>query len=125
MHYLKRKIAAGANYIVSQMFFDNQKYIDYVKRCRDMNINVPIIPGLKPLTTQRQLSIIPSLFHVDIPADFTKEMLKCKNEGDCELVGTEWLIEQCRELIKERVPVLHFYTLGKPKVIYNVMKAIL
>jgi len=125
LHYLQSKIAAGAGYVTTQMFFDNKKYFSFVDSCKAANINVPIIPGLKPITTKRQLSILPSIFHVDIPNDLTKEMLRCKNEADCELVGTEWLIAQCRELLAQKVPVLHFYTLGKPNVIYNVVKAII
>src|SRR5690606_15889211 len=106
-------------------FFDNKKYTRFVEHCHAADIKVPIIPGLKPITTKKQLSILPSIFHVDIPQDLANEMLRCKNEADCELVGTEWLIAQCRELLAQKVPVLHFYTLGKPRVIYNVVKAIL
>jgi methylenetetrahydrofolate reductase (NADPH) len=125
LHYLQRKITAGADYITTQMFFDNSKYFSYVENCKSAHINVPIIPGLKPISNKRQLSILPSIFHVDIPAEFTGEMLKCKTDAACEQVGTEWLITQCRELLAKKVPVLHFYTLGKPNVIYNVVKAIL
>ncbi len=125
LHYLQNKINAGADYVTTQMFFDNQKYFAFLKNCRESNINVPIIPGLKPLTNKRQLSILPSIFHVDLPNELTQEMLKCKTDADCEQVGTEWLIAQCRELLAQKVPVLHFYTLGKPHVIYNVVKAIL
>lgn len=125
LHYLQEKITAGADYITTQMFFDNSKYFSFVESCREAHINVPIIPGLKPVTNKRQLSVLPSIFHVDIPDELTREMLRCKTEADCELVGTEWLIAQCRNLLEAGVPVLHFYTLGKPHVIYNVVKAIL
>jgi len=125
LHFLQQKIQAGADYVTTQMFFDNSKYFRYVESCRSANIHVPIIPGLKPITNKRQLSLIPSIFHVDIPNEFAQEMLKCKTDDDCEQVGTEWLISQCRELMASGVPVLHFYTLGKPRVIYNVVKAIL
>ncbi|WP_118973675.1 methylenetetrahydrofolate reductase [NAD(P)H] [Taibaiella koreensis] len=125
LHYLQQKIAAGADYITTQMFFNNNSYFKYLENCKNANIHVPIVPGLKPLTNKKQLSMIPSIFHVDIPQEFTNEMLKCKTDADCELVGTEWLIAQCRELLAKKVPVLHFYTLGKPKVVYNVVKAIL
>lgn len=125
LHYLHRKIKAGADYITTQMFFNNSKYFAFVDGCRDANIHVPVIPGLKPVTNKKQLSMLPSIFHVDIPNDLAKEMLLCKTEADCELVGTEWMIAQCRDLLAHKVPVLHFYTLGKPKVIYNVVKAIL
>jgi len=125
LHFLQQKIAAGAHYITTQMFFDNRKYFAYVDKCREANIHVPIIPGLKPITSKRQLSILPSIFHVDIPHELAMEMLKCKTDAACEQVGTEWLIAQCKELLAQNVPVLHFYTLGKPDVIYNVVKAIL
>lgn len=125
LQYLKTKIDQGADYVTTQMFFDNDKYFTYVKNCEEAGLNVPIIPGLKPITSKRQLSILPSIFHVDIPADLTNEMLKCKTDAACEQVGTEWLITQCKELIAKKAPVLHFYTLGKPQVIYNVVKAIM
>lgn len=120
--YLKAKVAAGAEYIVTQMFFDNSKYFDFVKRCREAEINVPIIPGLKPITTKKQLSIIPRTFHVDIPTELSNEILSAKTDVDVEKVGTHWLLNQSRELKKSGVPVLHYYTLGKAKVIYNVVK---
>lgn len=119
---LKDKVDAGADYIMTQMFFDNQKFFDYVKTCRAMGINVPIIPGLKPLTSKKQLSILPRIFHVDIPTALSEEIMKCKNDEDVEKVGTEWLIQQSKELKQFGVPVLHYYTLGKPKVIRNVVK---
>lgn len=125
LHYLKTKIDKGADYVTTQMFFDNTKYFRYLESCKSVGINVPIIPGLKPITSKRQLSILPSIFHVDIPTELTNEMLKCNSDSACEQVGTEWLIAQCQELIARKVPVLHFYTLGKPHVIYNVMKAIM
>lgn len=120
--YLKAKVEAGADYIVTQMFFDNQKYFDFVKKCREHGIDVPIIPGLKPITTKKQVSVIPRTFHVDIPNDLSVEIAKCKEDKDVELVGTEWLLQQSSELKKSGVPVLHYYTLGKPKVIWNVVK---
>jgi methylenetetrahydrofolate reductase (NADPH) len=123
--FLKNKIDAGADYVTTQMFFDNEKYHRFVAKCRESSINVPIIPGLKPITSKKQLSGIPSIFHVDIPNDLAMEMMKCKNEKDAEKVGEEWLLHQTRDLIKSGAPVIHFYTLGKPHVIYNVMKQIL
>ncbi|WP_207514816.1 methylenetetrahydrofolate reductase [NAD(P)H] [Longitalea luteola] len=122
--FLKAKVAAGADYVVTQMFFDNQKYFDFVKRCRENDINIPIIPGLKPITSKKQLSVIPRTFHVDIPDDLSNEIMNCKTDADVEKVGTEWLLLQSKELKKAGVPVLHYYTLGKPKVIYNVVKEI-
>jgi methylenetetrahydrofolate reductase (NADPH) len=119
---LKEKVDAGAEYIMTQMFFDNQKFFDFVKSCKDMGINVPIIPGLKPITNKKQLSVLPRIFHVDIPTDLSNAIMKCKTDAECEQVGTEWLTQQSRELKAFGVPVLHYYTLGKPKVIWNVVK---
>ncbi len=119
---LKEKVDAGAEYIMTQMFFDNQKFFDFVKSCKDMGIHVPIIPGLKPITNKKQLSVLPRIFHVDIPTDLSNAIMKCKTDVECEQVGTEWLTQQSRELKAFGVPVLHYYTLGKPKVIWNVVK---
>lgn len=119
---LKEKVDAGAEYIMTQMFFDNQKFFEFVNACKAMGINVPIIPGLKPLTNKKQLSVLPRIFHVDIPTDLSNAIMKCKTDADCEQVGTEWLIQQSKELKEFGVPVLHYYTLGKPKVIWNVVK---
>ncbi len=124
MDFLKRKVEGGAEYIVTQMFFDNAKYFAFVDACRAEGINVPIIPGLKPITNKKQLTVIPRTFHVDIPTDLSNEILRCKSDEECEKVGTEWLIEQSKELKKAGVPVLHYYTLGKPKVIWNAVKEI-
>ncbi|MFL9481778.1 methylenetetrahydrofolate reductase [Chitinophagaceae bacterium LWZ2-11] len=121
---MKTKVDAGAEYIMTQMFFDNKKFFEFVKTCRDMGINVPIIPGLKPITNKKQLSVLPRIFHVDIPTELSNEILKCKTDAEVEQVGTEWLIQQSKELKEFGVPVLHYYTLGKPKVIWNVVKAI-
>jgi methylenetetrahydrofolate reductase (NADPH) len=119
---LKKKVEAGAEYIVTQMFFDNKKFFAFEKQCREAGITVPIIPGLKPITSKKQLSIIPRTFYVDIPTDLSGEILKCKEDADVEKVGTEWLLAQSRELKKSGVPVLHYYTLGKPHVVVNVVK---
>ena len=116
----KEKVDAGADYIMTQMFFNNQKFLDYVQACRDMGITVPIIPGLKPITNKKQLTILPRIFHVDIPTDLSNAINKCKTDAECEQVGTEWLIQQSKELKAAGVPVLHYYTLGKPKVIRDV-----
>ncbi len=119
---LKEKVDAGADYIMTQMFFDNKKFFDFVAACKAMDINVPIIPGLKPITNKKQLSVLPRIFHVDIPTDLSNAIMKCKTDAECEQVGTEWLIQQSKELKEFGVPVLHYYTLGKPKVIFNVVK---
>jgi methylenetetrahydrofolate reductase (NADPH) len=122
MDFLKAKVAAGAEYIVTQMFFDNSKYFAFVEHCRAEGITIPIIPGLKPITNKKQLNVIPRTFHVDIPTDLSNEIQRCKTDEDCEKVGTEWLITQSKELKKAGVPVLHYYTLGKPKVIWKTVK---
>ena len=120
----KEKVDAGADYIMTQMFFNNQKFLDYVQACRDMGITVPIIPGLKPITNKKQLTILPRIFHVDIPTELSNSINKCKTDAECEQVGTEWLIQQSKELKAAGVPVLHYYTLGKPKVIREVCQQI-
>ena len=124
MEHLKAKVEAGADYIMTQMFFDNEKFFQFVKECRANGINVPIIPGLKPITNKKQLTILPKIFHVDIPSELSNGILKAKTDEEVEKVGTEWLIHQSKELKKFGVPVLHYYTLGKPKVIYNIAKEI-
>jgi methylenetetrahydrofolate reductase (NADPH) len=120
--YLKSKVDAGADYIVTQMFFDNKKFFAFEKLCREAGITVPIIPGLKPVTSKKQLTIIPRTFYVDIPTDLSNEILKCKDDKEVEKVGTEWLLAQSKELKAAGVPVLHYYTLGKPHVVANVVK---
>jgi methylenetetrahydrofolate reductase (NADPH) len=124
LRYLKMKVDGGAEYVTTQMFFDNRKYFDFVKKCREAGINVPIVPGLKPITSKKQLTVLPRIFHVDIPTELSNEILKCKNDAEVECVGTEWLAMQSRELKAAGVPVLHYYTLGKPHVIANAVRKI-
>lgn len=119
---LKQKIDAGAHYIMTQMFFDNSKFFAFVNECRNAGIHVPIIPGLKPITSKKQLSFLPRVFHVDIPSDLSKAILECKNDADCEKIGVEWLVQQSKELRQNGAPVLHYYTLGKSSTFYNVVK---
>jgi methylenetetrahydrofolate reductase (NADPH) len=121
LKHLKAKIDAGADYIVTQMFFDNAKYFSFVKACRDMGINVPIIPGLKPVYTKKQLTILPKTFHIDLPTPLSEAVAACKTDLDVEKVGQEWLLEQSKELLKAGVPVLHYYTLGRPQLVANVV----
>ena len=122
LSYLKAKVEAGAEYVTTQMFFDNKKYFEFVKGCQNAGINVPIIPGLKPISTKKQLTIIPRTFHVDIPEELSTAILKCKTDAEVEIIGTEWLLKQSKELKASGVPGLHYYTLGKPRVIKNVVK---
>jgi methylenetetrahydrofolate reductase (NADPH) len=109
---LKEKIDAGADYIVTQMFFDNQKYYRFVSLCRSIGITVPIIPGIKPLSLINQVTVLPKLFSIDIPEEFAREVRKCKSDDEARVVGTEWAIMQSRDLIAHNVPCLHFYTYG-------------
>jgi methylenetetrahydrofolate reductase (NADPH) len=113
MKFLKRKIESGAEFIVTQMFFDNQKYFEFVAKCRENGIMVPIIPGIKPLTTKSQLTLLPKLFHIDLPDSLTDEIEHAKTSDAVKEIGIEWAIKQCKELIDAKVPVLHFYTMGK------------
>jgi len=122
LQYLKQKVDAGADYVVTQMFFDNSKYFSFVDACRDIGITVPIIPGLKPIYSIKQLTLLPKVFHIDLPTALSIEIAKCKTDEDVEIVGSEWLLQQSRELYNAGVPVLHYYTLGRPKLIGDVVK---
>lgn len=124
LEYLKKKVEGGAEYIVTQMFFDNQKFFDFVKACREMGINVPIIPGLKPLTTKKQLTILPSIFHIDLPEDLVNAVEKCKNNQEVAKVGVEWGIQQSKELVKFGVPSLHYYTMSRSKAVKSIAKEV-
>ncbi len=110
--YLRKKVELGAQFIVTQMFFDNSKYKAFVNQCRAEGINIPIIPGLKPLTTAKQLINLPKIFHIDIPEDLCDAVHACKNDKEVKEVGIEWMINQCKELVEFGAPVLHFYTMG-------------
>jgi len=125
LHFAGEKIKAGANYIVTQMYFDNQKYFEYVDKCRAIGIQVPIIPGIKPLTKRYQLSSIPRKFFVNMPDDLVKEVNKAQTDAAMLEVGVEWTIMQCRELLKAGVPCLHFYTMGDVKTVSRILKHIL
>jgi methylenetetrahydrofolate reductase (NADPH) len=116
---LKEKVAAGAEYVVTQMFFNNDKYFEFVEKCRKNGIKVPIIPGLKPIATHKQLSLIPHRFHVDLPEALIIEVEKCRDNNQVREVGVEWCIAQSKELIAAGVPVLHYYSMGKS---YNIKK---
>jgi methylenetetrahydrofolate reductase (NADPH) len=120
--YLKLKVDMGAEYIVTQMFFDNKKYFDFVDKCREAGITVPIIPGIKPLTGRGQLTVLPKTFHIDIPEELSEEAEKCKDNTSLKEVGIQWCIQQSKELIKKGVPTLHFYSMGKSDPIYRIAK---
>ncbi len=122
--YLKLKVDLGANFIVTQMFFDNQKYKAFVDKCRANGINVPVIPGLKPITNSKQLISLPKTFHLDIPLELSEAVQKCKSEKEVKEVGIEWMIEQCRGLKELGAPVLHFYTMGNPEPTRRIASAV-
>lgn len=121
---LKRKVELGADYVVTQMFFDNQKYFDFVRLCREEGINVPIIPGLKPITTKRQIQVLPSIFHLDIPEELADAIDKCKNNEAAKAVGIEWAIKQSKELMEFGVPCLHYYSMGKSDSVWKIASAL-
>lgn len=121
---MKAKIEAGAEYIVTQLFFDNRKYFDYVDKCRQAGIDVPIIPGIKPIATKRHLSVLPHFFNVDLPDNLIKAIVECKDNKDARQVGIEWAIEQCKELKAAGVPALHFYSMGKVDNIQKIASAV-
>lgn len=122
--FLKQKVEAGADYAVTQMFFDNSKYFEFVDRCRKEGITVPIIPGIKPVVFKNQLTVLPKIFRSDIPEDFARELRKCKTDEDAKTVGIEWCIAQCKELITKGVPSLHFYTLMASDSVRQIAKTI-
>lgn len=122
LKYLKAKVDAGADYIITQMFFDNAKFFAFEKACREIGITVPIIPGLKPIYSKKQLTILPKTFHIDLPTELSEAILHCKTDEDVEKVGAEWMLAQSKELKKAGVPVLHYYTLGRPHIVANVVK---
>ena len=124
IHFLKQKIKNGADYIITQMFFDNQKYFDFVAKCRAAGINVPIIPGLKPIATKKQLNLIPHRFKVDLPDDLIMEVVKAKDNESVKQIGIEWCIEQSKGLVKAGIPVLHYYSMGKADNINTIAKEI-
>ena len=124
LHFLKEKIKLGADYIITQMFFDNNKYFEFADLCEKEGINVPIIPGLKPISTLKQLNLIPHRFHCDLPEPLIKEIIKCKDNSQVRQVGIEWCIEQSKELKSKNVPFLHYYSMGRSSNIKAVAEAI-
>lgn len=124
IHFLKQKIKNGAEYIITQMFFENQKYFDFVQKCRKEGITIPIIPGLKPIATKKQLNLIPHRFKVDLPDDLIMEVVRAHDAEAIKQIGIEWCINQSKELIKAGIPVLHYYSMGKSENIKQIAKAI-
>lgn len=121
---LKKKVDLGAEYIVTQMFFDNAKYFEFVDRCREMGINVPIIPGLKPINSMRHIDFLPKTFHINLPEDLSDALEKCTSSAEVAKVGVEWGIEQTRELISKGAPCVHFYTMGKSDSVRQIASAV-
>lgn len=119
---LKEKVDAGADYIVTQMFFDNQKYFEFVDKAKTIGINIPIIPGIKPIATKSHLSILPKTFKIDLPEPLVKELENAKNNKAANEIGIEWAIQQCRELLEFGVSVLHFYSMGRSNNIKAIAK---
>ena len=124
LEFLKKKVEAGAEYIVTQMFFDNQKFFNFVDTCRAAGIEVPIIPGLKPIKSMNHISFLPKFFHIDYPEVLSKELLKCKSNADVEQLGIEWGIEQSKELKEFGVPCIHYYTMSNSSSVKAIAKEI-
>jgi len=122
--YAKQKVDAGAEYLVTQMFFDNKKYYDFVEKCRAIGINVPIIPGIKPITLADQLTVLPKIFHTDIPEEFAAELRKCKSDNEAVEVGVEWCIQQAKDLKKNGVQSIHFYSMMATQSVKRVAKEV-
>jgi len=121
---LKEKVDAGADYVVTQMFFDNAKYFNFVERAREMGITIPIIPGIKPIAVQRHLQVLPQIFRIDLPEDLIHAVGQCKNNAEIKQVGIEWAIQQSLELKAAGVPVLHYYSMGKSENIRQIASSV-
>ena len=124
IQHLKEKVEAGADYIVTQMFFDNQQYFQFVERLRQAGITVPVIPGLKPISSQRQIDLIPRSFHIDIPQELVSELSKAKTADAAYQVGIEWAIQQSRELLAHGAPAIHYYTMAKTDNVCRIVKEV-
>ena len=124
IYWLKKKVEAGAEYAVTQLFYDNSKFFEFIERVRKEGITIPIIPGIKPFRKLSQLNMVPKTFKVDIPQELALEALKCKTDGEAEILGIEWCIQQCKELINYGVPSIHFYSVGAINSIKQVAKVI-
>jgi methylenetetrahydrofolate reductase (NADPH) len=122
LKFLKNKVDLGAEYIVTQMFFDNKAYFEFVDKCREAGITVPIIPGIKPITAKVQANVLPTIFHIDLPEELADEIEKCKDNAAVKQLGIEWCVNQSKELMKFGVPLVHFYSMGKSDPIYKIAK---
>ena len=124
IEHLKQKVDAGANYIVTQMFFDNERFFTFVERCRKAGITVPIIPGLKPISSKKQIDLLPRAFHIDIPQELVTLMEKTKTAEEAYNLGIEWAIKQSRELLEHGFPAIHYYTMAKPDNVCQIVRAV-
>ena len=124
IHFVKQKIKNGADYIITQMFFDNKKFFDFVAKCRAAGITVPIIPGLKPIATKKQLNLIPHRFSLELPDDLIMEVVKAKDNDAVRQIGIEWCTQQSKELVAAGIPVLHYYSMGKAENVKAIAKEI-
>ena len=124
LKYLKQKVEAGSEYIVTQMFFDNKKYFDFVNSCRKANINIPIVPGIKPISSLKDITLLPQTFNIDIPENLAIGLMKCKTNSEARQVGVEWAIKQSKELVNFGVSGLHFYTLGSSDNLIKIAKEV-
>ena len=124
IHFLKQKIKNGADYIITQMFFDNKKFFDFVAKCRAAGITVPIIPGLKPIATKKQLNLIPHRFSIELPDDLIMAVVKAKDNDAVRQIGIEWCTQQSKELVAAGIPVLHYYSMGKAENIKEIAKQV-
>jgi methylenetetrahydrofolate reductase (NADPH) len=124
IQHLKQKVEAGADYIVTQMFFDNQQYFRFLDRLREAGITVPVIPGLKPISSQRQIDLLPRSFHIDIPQALVNEINKAKTADAVYQVGIEWAIEQSRDLLAHGAPAIHYYTMAKPDNVCQIVEKV-
>jgi methylenetetrahydrofolate reductase (NADPH) len=122
--HLKAKVDAGADYIVTQMFFDNKKYFEFVDKCRNIGITCPIIPGLKPIKNLQHISFLPKFFHIDFPEQLSEELMKCKTNEAVNQLGIEWAIEQSKELKAANVPCIHYYTMSKSDSVRAIAKEV-
>ena len=122
LKFLKNKVDLGAEYIVTQMFFDNKAYFEFVDKCRETGITVPIIPGIKPITAKVQANVLPTIFHIDLPEELADEIDKCKDNAAVKQLGIQWCVDQSKELMKFGVPLVHFYSMGKSDPIYKIAK---
>ena len=124
LKWLKYKVDLGAEYVVTQMFFDNKKYFEFVDQCRAIGITVPIVPGLKPISTKRQIEILPDAFFINMPDDLRNAVMACKDNQAVKEVGIDWAIQQSKELKAAGVPVLHYYTMSRAIATQEIAKAV-